>query len=375
MKQVFTILVASFIVFSSLIGQITVTSATFPIVGDTLFTKFDNLPSGITITPAGGNQHWDYTSLEAPFTSTTVFESPAEGPSGVFFPSANLYFSSNQAETYIQVTENSFDVLGHFKVLPEFFNLEALIQYNPPYTYKKVPLHYNDINQANSEILLSYPSDVLPTEILDSFPVSNVDSFRIKMTFVRNDTVDAWGVVDIPGGSYNVLREKRVQTRETTIEVKVGAFGWTDVSNFLQNYSGVRIEKEYVFYSDVEKEPIVVVYLNDETDEPKSAEFKSNAVTTALPVFVNGYQDIFVYPNPAINEVRIDFLNLSKGTYYFKIFNILGITVQTLDYEVTNDRETIELDISNLRKGTYLYSLIDSSGRTLKTKRLMVIRP
>ncbi len=373
MKQLFTILIMFFVLISPTGGQITVTNATFPVVGDTLRTKFDNLPSGITITPAGGNQHWDYTSLEAPFTSTTLFQAPSEGPSGANFPEADLYFSANQAETYLHVSDNSVDVIGHFRALPQYFNLDALIRYEPAYTYKRAPMNYQDINEANSEVLLSYPADVLPPEVLDSLPIT-IDSFRIRMTFARQDTVDAWGVMDIPGGSYDVLREKRVETRDTKIEAKVGSFPWTDISSYVSDYTGVTVQTQYVFSSDTEKEPIVAVSLNQETGEPESAEFKSNGVTE-LPVFIDEYQDIFVYPNPAINEVRIDFLNLTEGTYYFKIFNILGLTVQTLDYEVTNSRETVELDISNLSKGTYLYSLVDSSGRTLKTKRLMVIRP
>ena len=102
--------------------------------------------------------------------------------------------------------------------------------------------------------------------------------------------------------------------------------------------------------------------------------FKSNDVITNVRYINTGRADIFAYPNPAINNVRINFLNITPGNYTFRIFNILGKEVVNKQYNINGDH-TIGIDIDTLQKGTYLYNLTDARGKVLKTKRLMVIRP
>jgi len=64
-------------------AQITVTSATFPAVGDTLKLAIDNDPVGIVaLTPPGGNQIWDFTSLQVDATENIVYNPANQGSVG-----------------------------------------------------------------------------------------------------------------------------------------------------------------------------------------------------------------------------------------------------------------------------------------------------
>ena len=89
---------------------------------------------------------------------------------------------------------------------------------------------------------------------------------------------------------------------------------------------------------------------------------------------IPGKPDLVAYPNPAIDDVRIDFFNLPASNYTLKIYNILGIVVWEKKYSISGDRSE-KINLNDLRKGTYLYSLINETGKIISTKRLMIMRP
>ena len=100
----------------------------------------------------------------------------------------------------------------------------------------------------------------------------------------------------------------------------------------------------------------------------------NNDVINNINYINRGKADVFAYPNPAIEEVRFEFLNLKTGDYRLAIYNILGIEIWHEHYAISNDR-TAKVDLASFRKGTYLYSLLDEKGKTITTKRLIILRP
>ncbi|HMP13864.1 MAG TPA: hypothetical protein PKD70_08285 [Saprospiraceae bacterium] len=98
-------------------AQITVTNATFPALSDTLRFVFDLNPVGnpnIFITPPGGNQNWDFSTLAVDFTQQQVFVSPATGTGSASFPSANLLYVQGGIEYYLNVTSQTVQLLGTY---------------------------------------------------------------------------------------------------------------------------------------------------------------------------------------------------------------------------------------------------------------------
>ncbi|MEN0006461.1 MAG: hypothetical protein AAF798_20075, partial [Bacteroidota bacterium] len=105
-----------FVIFLSLVcsltAQISISNDFFPAAGDTLYSAVDNLPSGITITPAGGDQTWDFTTLQAPFTRQTVYKSAGQGNFGASFPEADIVAQSIEVgELYYTVTDTEFTLV------------------------------------------------------------------------------------------------------------------------------------------------------------------------------------------------------------------------------------------------------------------------
>ncbi|MDV7394326.1 hypothetical protein RZS08_23290, partial [Arthrospira platensis SPKY1] len=130
-----------------------------------------------------------------------------------------------------------------------------------------------------------FSADDVPGGILNNLPITP-DSLRIRINTQRTDEVDAWGTLTIPGGIYDVLREKRTELRQTRIDAKIGFFpAWVDVTDiFVELLSlpglGSLTQESYYFWSNEALEPIAVLSLSPATGEVQSVEYKANNIST-----------------------------------------------------------------------------------------------
>ena len=362
-------------------AQISITDAYFPEEGDTLKTAIDGMPSGIIINPSGGtvDQSWNFNSVQG--MSTEVIYRPAsEGDASAEYPSADLVvFLDPVGETYFDKTATTFELIGYQGLDPANLGISLLVHLNPPLIERRAPLNFLDFGNSNAAILIPFAAEDIPGGILDSLPITP-DSIRLRIAIERTSIVDGWGHVSIPGGTYDVLREKQIEERETLMDVKIGIgplSQWIDVTDLIGGFDflGKDTTTTYSFYNDTEKEAIAVVTVdNTDNDIVNSIEYKDNGIQTSIRYVDTGKPDLVAYPNPAIDDVRIDFFNLPSSSYTLKIYNILGIVVWEKKYAISGDRSE-KINLTNLRKGTYLYSLVTDNGKIISTKRLMIMRP
>lgn len=363
-------------------AQITVTNSGFPEVGDTLITAVDNLPSGIEITEGGGDQTWDFSGLQAPFSRRVIYGEAMDGSAGPSFPNATLVANIVEgAEGYFEITGSTVELIGLFGADPLDLGLEILTRFDPSVTERRAPMNFFDVNQTEAALLLPFSTDDLPGGILDQLPITP-DSLRIRIVTERLDVVDAWGTITIPDGTYDVLREKRTEVRETRLDAKLGFLDWQDITDLAiaslpdegAEFLGEDTTITHNYFADGVKEAIAVVTLNDEETTALSIEFKSDDITTSVQNANALQPGVYAFPNPATVNVRFEFSNLEPGNYDLKLFNIVGAEVWS-DRLYINGSRAIKIDISRLKKGTYLYNLINDSGKTLTTRRLIVLRP
>lgn len=376
MKRSFTYILLSFFWSITLTAQITVTSETFPQAGDTLFVKTDNLPSNIILGTEGPAQDWNFTSLEAPFVRQTLIRSANEGLFFNDFSGADVLADITVGEGYFDVKEDQYALLGYAGQDPLELGLEVIANFTRPYIQQRSPMNYEDENSFSTSILLPFAGDDLPEAILNQIPITP-DSIRINFAIERTDKVDAWGTMTIPGGIYDVLREKRVEMRNVKVEAKISFLNWQDITSFLpqNDLLGERISTTYYFFSNEAVEPIAIVHTAMDGETVTSVDFKSEElVPTTIQTTKSGRPAIYVSPNPAIASTRFECANLKPGTYQLKIYNILGIEVWSKEYRINGDFAD-KVDLIGFKKGTYLYSLLDSRGKALSTKRLMIVRP
>lgn len=366
-------------------AQITVTSATFPVAGDTFHLAFDDAPpAGIMVaTPPGGNQLWDFSTLQVASTTNIIFRPANAGMNASYFPGAELVVIGQAGETYYNVTNDKVEALGYAGEDPSGFNLDVVAKFNPPIVERKSPLMFFDISQQTSNLTLAFPTDQLPDSLFQGFPVP--DSIRIRLNTQRLEVVDGWGACQIPGASYPVLRQKRTDYITRNLDVYVSSplpLGWVDISQFLPpgsggalgNFLGTDTTISYRFHSGTEKEEIAVATMSNDLSEVVSVQFKNTATTDVLDEEAPGSANIQAYPNPAVEWVRFECTNLPQDEYTLKIFNIVGKVVWKEKYTLTGSK-SIKVVLENFKKGTYLYSLLDSKGNTIGTKRLVVLKP
>lgn len=372
-----------FVNFSA-IGQITIDESYFPEIGDTLFTAVDNMPTNIDIQPEFGEHSWNFTSLQSPFTRQRIVLSLDEGGSADQFPSADFILETSDGigEGYYRIEDGRYEMIGYAGDDPIGLEFDLSAKFDPAYIERIAPLNLADINQNESAILYSFSPDDLPVNIFDGLPITP-DSLRIRVAIDQLNFVDGWGTLTIPGGIFDVLREKRTEIRETRLDALVGFLGWQDITDIalgalgageIGDQLGADTIVEYHFFSNEAKETIAIVQMDDAEENVTSVEYKSLDVVNNVQDVAQLKPTVYAHPNPVIVNARFEFSNLPRDSYNLTIYNIIGERVWNKRYDI--DKHYIDkVDVSFLKKGTYLYSLSNSEGRTLVTKRLIVIRP
>lgn len=361
-------------------AQITVTNATFPVVGDTLRTAIDDMPTGIVaLTPPGGNQQWDFSSLLAGFTREQIIRPAAEGNAAASFPEAEYFIEiANGGQNYYNATGQRIELVGFSGEDPLGQGFQVVTSFNPPIVERRATLEFLAINQSNAALLFPFSPDDVPGDIFDQLPISP-DSLRVRVAINRLDVVDGWGSLTIPGGTYDVLREKRTEYREVRLDAKVPILGWLDVTDLaLANLPvpglGVDTLVRYYYFNDEEKEPIAIATVNNEQNAVTSVEFKANNTSTPVHNAANPRPGVYAYPNPAMVNIRFDFVNLPEGNYKLQFYDLLGKEVLRRQYAIHGD-QTEKIDVSSLRPGVYLCSVTNSKGKIVATRRIAVVRP
>ncbi len=365
----------------SAVAQITVTNSTFPSIGDTLVMSRDQNPALTNaITPPGGSQSWDFSTLITTQITRTAYRPTTDGTHAADFPNAKLATITQANETYYNKSATKFESLGYAGAAPANFQLQVLARFNPPVALRRAPMNFFDINQSVTDLSLPFSLKALPDTLTAQIPG---DSIRFRIHYQRLDAVDAWGKCKIPGGEYDVLREKRTEYTTTAVDIKIPVLGWLDLSILLGGGGGGGLggligtdtSVTYHFFNDKVKEEIAVLTLNNEQSEVSSASFKNNGQSVPTKEEIApSVASINAFPNPAVETVQFTCANLPTNDYTLKIFNIVGDAIWKETYQISGTR-VIQVDLSNFKKGTYLYSLSDKMGKVVGTKRLVILKP
>ena len=357
-------------------GQPVITSSSFPSIGDTLYTHIDYLPSNIHLQAAEPGDRWDFSTLQSPFARQMEILPANFFAEHKYFPKANaaVMLKENQLGFY-QIGKRTISLLGFVGDDPLELGLNQVTYFNPPLIERRAPLKYQDGYQTESIVTYSFALEDLTKNVFSELPFTP-DSIRISLTYDRQDYADGWGTLLIPGGIYDVLRERRQEARTIQVEARVGKFPWQNVTDLLTTSDkiGNQYGITYYYHSNEEIDPIAIAYMDGEEKKLLNIIYKARNTTPNIQEIGNAKPGIYAYPNPAIVNARFEFTNLPPGNYKLAIFNILGLEEWSKTYFIDGHR-TEKINIASLRKGSYLYSLIDERGKTISTKRLIVIKP
>lgn len=349
------------------VAQPTITTAAFVAAGDSIPLAIDDFPSGVLVGEGGENRVWNFTGLSADTNIHVLVRPASQGSSPASFPTADLVLISDGGEAYYKVNPTSQTILGFVGSGGFPLGLNVTPRYAPPLVEQRAPMAYFDVNTAESALQVTFSASLLPDSLLSGLPFTP-DSIRFSQSLTRLDVVDGWGKLQIPGGEYDVLRERRRTISDTKIEILLGFF-WLDLSTvFPLPGLGADTTLAYHYYSNSVRGPVAVADVDP--DNPATllqVQYLDLGVSsTQHPVAATA--TIFQGPRPAVDVLRFD-LGEQLAPASLEIISAAGQVL--LHRQGLRGQELIP--VGHLPAGLSFYRL-SAEGRVLETGPLLIQR-
>lgn len=348
-------------------AQITITSAAFYAAGDSVRIATAINPQSISIGGSGENQTWDFTALEAADDRVSLFKNASEGSKPASFPGATLVGISAEGESYMQVTTNAINVLGF--VGSGGFPLSQAVEpkYVPALPIQRAPMAFFDVNTVSSGLNFTFGADLLPDTLFAGSPFKP-DSIRFTQTLDRLDVVESSGTLELPDGSYTVLRERRRTIADTKVEIKVG-FIWIDLSTiFPLPGIGKDTSMAYYYFSNQAKGPIAIVEVDPyDNSVVLGVDYKGVATSSTYQPVLPEHR-LFTGPVPAVESLTFNLEPLGS-TAEVALFDMQGRAVGL--YQGLQGQQII--NVHHLQAGIYVYR-VQRDYKLIETGTFMIQR-
>lgn len=360
----------------SLSGQVQIKNLSLPQEGDAVLFFVDQLPASIDPGKAGSAQRWNFMTLLSPFIRRSVYtNSETTGLQSVFKESDLCRKIDESTEAFYLKEDGDLLLAGFAGMDPFGLGVRNIYHYDNPLVEQRKNVQYGDGSNTKTSMTTTFTLNDLPNKIRQLLPVTP-DSIRLKMTTQRIDEVDAWGNMLMPGGFFDVLREKRSEARNLRIETKIGSLPWQDITNTLPDNDifGNHVFLSYYFYAEEFNEALIKIFMKADNKGVDKVIYRANIVDQPIQDVGAIRPGVYAFPNPAIVNARFEFTSLPPDRYRLSIKNVLSEEIWAEEFYIQGD-DLKKVDVSFLAKGTYLYSLTNSKGKILSTKRLVIIRP
>ena len=332
-------LLLSFMAFSLVsISCVTVAQPTLTSAGTnyTTGTSFPIMTSSyVDPGTSGANQTWNLSSMSGTTNSTMSFVLPSSTTYGSSFPQSNVACTTTGSTSigYYKTSSTALQTCGSYGSIGMIYSdLEDILRY---------PCAYN-----------STYTDPWATQ----FVSGGYTFYRKGNTTV---TADSYGTLITPNGTYtNVMRVHFVQSYQDSAYMGVP---------YLITYTN----NEYMWYKEGINIQIATIYtLNAST----GSTYTGGSYLTGS-VGINDFPEqqltANLYPNPANDQVSIEYSLTSNQNVDLRLINSMGQQVKT-DYntEGIQGNNIISLNIEDLPEGIYFAQLL-IDGKIAATKRFI----
>ncbi len=282
-------------------------------VGDVIYLANDST-GNFNLQAAGSNLQWDMSQLQSIFTDSISPIAPSTTLQAEHFEEANLSFGTTQLCSYSSLTDDAFVHLG-FGGLIDSLDISSFIKLSIPDTQIVFPIQYGDSRNSFSW------GESEPISV--NVPVLGEQTLKLSHSTQRTCYCDAWGTMQTPVSSYEVLR---VQEKVITID---SVFLMSPLPFippvFLGDYSNFDTTDVYRFYTnDVSiKLPLAEVTYDPNTNQSLYAKWVTFPGLNIKEVPVS--TQIQVFPNPATDYVTV---TSEVDVEQYEILNSLGQWVE-----------------------------------------------
>ncbi|PKP44816.1 MAG: hypothetical protein CVT95_10670 [Bacteroidetes bacterium HGW-Bacteroidetes-12] len=358
-KSYFLILSLFFTV--NLVAQITISDSDMPLVNDIYHISTTSNLQGNDPVLTGTNFLWDYSQLQAIAQRSDTFVSVSSTPFAYqFFFNNVLLYPNHQADYAIKGQNFNFQVIN-FTNLFDFYK-NASSQYanvgfganinGIPSSTRRIPvdvqyvfpLNYNNNSISYSEFLVTIPT---------------IGDYG--QTQERIDTVDGWGSVITPFGTFSCLRVKSILNIVDTLYT----------SQFGIGLSFPRPQQiEYKWLAIGSGVPVLKI---TNTAGVSQIEYQDNFLVGLAENNLKAI-NFNIFPNPANEVVIIDFEALKSTSILINLTAIDGKKIGQLYKGITqvgNNKLILSLTDLALSDGIYFIDVL-MDNRIIQKEKIIV---
>ena len=360
MKIVLLIITAT--ISLSINAQIQLTQADFATAADTvrMSQASDNGYDYISTGPASV---WDFSALTPNSQIIKDFKATSSAPFfvqfllGSFAPTSynSTYYLESTAipvaqitsflpvtiENIYQFTRSTADSLTTVGLSMNISGTEIPFQSDTIETHYDLPLDFGNSHYSRGYTLIDF------NPVLDA---------KWNQHRERTTTVDGFGTIITPYGTFDVLRVKHDIVEVDSIYYTfpfVGAL-WIPLP--------IPTTHEYEWWTNGEKEPILRITSNEILGNEAVTAIEYRDIDRYLDAGISDLTSEFkVYPNPATTEVNI---SAKQGFSGFKVFDSKGILIES---KVLDMQMETQIDVANYAVGVYQIQLISGTNSSVKT--------
>ena len=357
------VLLASTLFFAQ--AQITINQSDMPTVKTVIHMSVDTL-SPIVVTPSGPSQTWTYTGIANDKQDSVFFPQSDWTPFGYQNPTSNIcmYQLPDTTYAYLLSSPSNVTMVGIVQSLVIGGNyISASAHLSNVQTIMKFPTNYLDNYKDTSAFDTKAKYGYMVT--IPGYGSYFVDSIRVKNKTFVIDTIDAWGSMVTPLGTYPSLREKRIEISQDSLWAHAMSI-WLDVTNI----SGIGIDTtlKYNWYANTMKYAIVQLVVDHKTDTVKTASYMNAMPSIGIADITNGNSKCIIYPNPA-NDV-LNIYNTMTGNNLIEIFDNMGNLIRKITLNET-DRK---IKINDLSVGMYFLKMTNLKAQLSSSGKFSVVR-
>lgn len=339
-------------------AQITITVADIAAPPAVIYQANDTIPT-ISVGSAGAGMTWNFTGLSNDGVDTINFHNFATAPNPAYAGS-NLVFQDGWQPSYGYLVNNASMLSSKgFAGMADFGNGPT------PINQKITP--YETIITYPATMGTNFTSDYRTNYTvyfgIDPGAGFVIDSLRSHGSAHKVGTVDAWGSLTTPLGTYNVIRMKETKVSHDTTDAFITLLGgWQNGIDTNADSSA-----SYTWWANGVGFPLVEarmdsLALNNVTWllAPPASTVGISEATAMIPVNV--------YPNPAQTEINL--MMPSANVKAVKIYDITGRLTGT--FAITADVTTI--NTAELANGSYTYTVIGNDNEVMNRGKFTVAK-
>ena len=360
MKKLLLILFSTFFTLASF-GQITVTDTDVVSIGDIFYLSETN-SIGSLINPglSGPNQNWNFSSLQVVNIETSECINPNGTPHHLYYPNSNLCIKESGDYLYFNKSSTKVEFLGEGDSIFQ----EPIVVLPLPLTYGSTytdgPIMMLDSVIGGPVVNIMLASQGITAQMLSGGAAHTVDTINIKVDFLTDFDVDAWGAMTIPMGTFDCLRLKIERTSNSQImafcsdTITGTGSGWYPLQ-----FPDIEQEITNQWWSDNVNTRFALAEMQVDSIGSIDGNIRflhntaSNMEETGIPFSIK------IYPVPANYELTIEAGNAKVN---YKMYDITGSKV--LENNFSN---STKLDLSQLAKGSYFLD-ITTKNKTVRKK-------